>query len=419
MIEIANVPRIDSKRLLPVIAGVYTSQSVFSAVIFMALPSILRDSDTDLDSIGLLYLLMLPWALKVFWSPMVERYRLNVHAQSRSRKMILIGQALLVFCLFVSIYIDPSESFMVLVYFLAIATVIAATVDIVCDGFAIEQLKSTHRSWGNVMQVGGGYVGMMMGAGLFLVILDSYSWKIAMMFIVIMVVLLTMPAMLIQEPKRISTKKNLDALLRPALLNALKRPQILWSILIVILFQFGLRIILSTLPPFLVDQAFSLTLIGLVSGLMGTVVSLVGVILAGMLINAFGVKNVLTKLIVAQLLIYVCFFLVSLSSNISETLLIVLLVSNSLVIGASFVALYTAMMNWSSLSQAGVDFSLFQSIDATLLVLLGFVSNLVSHHFGYTATFASATFVVFVAGIFIPKLLSRTGDSRTANASSI
>ncbi|NDV48191.1 MFS transporter, partial [Yangia sp. PrR003] len=58
------------------IGGVYVAQSVIGGVTWTGLPGVLRAQELPLDQIGLISLLVLPWALKFLWAPPVERFRL-------------------------------------------------------------------------------------------------------------------------------------------------------------------------------------------------------------------------------------------------------------------------------------------------------------------------------------------------------
>ena len=55
----------------------------------------------------------------------------------------------------------------------------ASTVDIACDGFAVQSLAKENHGWGNAAQVGGAYLGSAIGAGLFLVLVDAHGWRAA------------------------------------------------------------------------------------------------------------------------------------------------------------------------------------------------------------------------------------------------
>ncbi|ALV30612.1 hypothetical protein APZ00_25750 (plasmid) [Pannonibacter phragmitetus] len=47
---------------------------------------------------------------------------------------------------------------------LAVMAFASATIDTACDGFLIERVPEGRRGLGNMVQVGGGYLGMVLGA---------------------------------------------------------------------------------------------------------------------------------------------------------------------------------------------------------------------------------------------------------------
>ena len=71
--------------LIGSIGGLYVAQSVIGGVTWTGLPAILRAEGLPLDHVGLLSLLVLPWALKVLWSPAAERWRLPARAPSAAQ----------------------------------------------------------------------------------------------------------------------------------------------------------------------------------------------------------------------------------------------------------------------------------------------------------------------------------------------
>lgn len=58
------------------VGGLYVGQSVIGGLTFLGLPAVLRTAGLPLDQIGLLYIVVLPWALKFLWSPHVEHLSL-------------------------------------------------------------------------------------------------------------------------------------------------------------------------------------------------------------------------------------------------------------------------------------------------------------------------------------------------------
>ena len=72
-----------------------------------------------------------------------------------------------------------------------------------------------------------------------------------------------------------------------------------------------------------------------------------------------------------------------------------------------FVELYARFMQWSDPRQAGVDFTLFQCMDAGVGMVLGFIGGQIAGHFGYHGLFASALACSLVCAVGI---LRRIGD---------
>ncbi|MEY9165901.1 MFS family permease [Sinorhizobium fredii] len=119
---------------------------------------------------------MLPWALKFLWAPYVERFRLPRVGRNRLRVIVAVGGWLCAAGLVVIGLTGLSPLMPVLVSLILVAFV-TSTVDIACDGYAVETLAKEHHGWGNTTQVGGAYLGSAIGAGLFLVLVDRYGWS--------------------------------------------------------------------------------------------------------------------------------------------------------------------------------------------------------------------------------------------------
>jgi MFS transporter (putative signal transducer) len=398
-------PALAPARVLVVIAGIYTTQSVIGAMTFHGVPSVLRTAGAGLDIIGMVYLLMLPWALKFLWSPAIERYRLPASGARRSRHIIVAGQIIAIATIFGLALVTPGEGAMLLFAALAFAAIVTATVDIACDGFAVQQLKESVRGWGNVMQVGGGYIGAMLGGGLFLVLIPPFGWSIAVVAMVVLLIVLTLPAVLTPEPRGNAAEQ---AAHRPSLADAFSRPAIRMGLLIVVIYQAGLRVGMGMTGPFAIDRGFDLTMLGYVSGIFGTIASLIGTLLAGFAIRRFGADRLLLPLVLAQAVLFTGFALVSLMAQAPLAAIMALLIAKAVILGAVFVTLYTAMMGWSSLRQAGVDFTLFQCADAAIAALAGLGGGVLAQALGYRATFALAAACALIAAILLPFLLRRT-----------
>lgn len=409
-VSVPGPVRLPLGRLLVVMGGVYTIQSTVGAVMFQGIPATLRDSGVPLDMIGLVSLFMLPWTVKFLWAPYVERWRLAPGGRRRSRAVIVSGQFAIAAVLAMLAWVSREQGLFWLFAGLALIALIASTVDIAADGYMIEQLDRAQRGWGNVAQVGGAYGGIMIGAGLFLVLVGWQGWQAGMLAMAALALLLTLPCFATREPPRDLQRQ---AGHRPSLRYALGRPAMRWGLLAVVLCQTGLRLIQGMTGPFMIDNGIAPAQLGLLTGTLGTALCLCCVVLAGLPIRRWGAHRVLFFLLAGQLVVFGAFWLASVLPY-SETLLSAVFLVKAATIAASFVALYTVAMDWTTPQQAGVDFTLLQCADALVAALAGLGGGVIAQHLGYPVCFALAWGAVAICIAVLPLVLRRAGRE-TAN----
>lgn len=382
-------------RVLLAVAGIYTTQSAIGGMSFQALPAVLRSAGAGLDLIGLVSLFMLPWALKFLWAPAVERFRQRPGGARRSRLLILAGQGVAIALVAALAALVPRETPAALFLVLAAVALVVATVDIACDGFTVERLTPETRAWGGTVQVGGGYAGMMLGGGLFLVLVDRAGWTPAVLAMAGLLVVLTLPVWLTTEPPLAVSGGDAH---RPSLAAAFAAPEVRRGLAVVLVFQPGLRIVQGLMAPFLVDQGFDLGLLGLLHGGAGTVASLGGALIGGIAARRWGAGGLLRPVVLAEAAVFAALMAAALSGGwLPVTVLAGLLLALAFVTGAAFVVLYTAMMGWVSLRQAGVDFTLFQCADALMAALAGYGGALLAGRWGYGVSFGLAAAAALAA----------------------
>jgi MFS transporter (putative signal transducer) len=378
--------------VLLVIAGVYVSQSLVTGVAMQGLPALLRAGGASLQQLGMVSLLMLPWAFKFLWAPWLERYRLPSQSgqATRSRRLIVVGQLLLA-ALFVGMAGTTSPlaagtaAVLPLLGLMLLAALIAATTDIACDGFAVDRLPPGARGWANVMQVGGSYVGLVLGSGLFLLISAQVGWSVAWLTLAVIIVGLTLPWMRVRETA-VTTASTATAAPRPSLRQAWQRPAVRAGVLLTVLLALGPRLALGLIGPRLLDHGVSLSMLGYLNGAGGVAAGIGGALLGGLLVKRYGAWGALRIALAVQLLA-----LLGLAwAPVSVAALMALALLFSLALSGAFVASYTLLMHCAAGSQAGVDFTLFQCVDALVAVVLGMAGGWLAQQAGYSACFALA-----------------------------
>ncbi|WP_353644970.1 MFS transporter [Mesorhizobium sp. WSM2239] len=389
----APKPALPPLALFLAIGGLYVAQSVIGGITWTGLPAVMRAEGVSLDRIGLVSLIALPWALKFLWSPAVERFRLPRTGRNRSGAVVLAGVLVSVLGLIVVGAVGPAS----LVPVLACLTVVAfaaSTVDIACDGFAVQSLSREHHGWGNAAQVGGAYLGSAVGGGLFLVLVDASGWLAAVWAMALLVLLLGLPFML--GPARHMPEETRDHV--PSLAAALRRSEIRRGLAAAAIYVVAQKVGLLMLGPFLVDVGLDLSSIGFLNGVGGLLAGVAAALAGGALVKTWGVRNVLVLALVLQAASLFYFSVFDVQAGWSKTVLFgVAIASSSGILALGFVALYAQFMRWSDPRQAGVDFTLFQCMDALVSMAGGILAGYAAEHFGYGVFFAGAGTVALAA----------------------
>ncbi len=389
-------------RLLLAAGGIYTAQGLIGGLTFLGVPAVLRAENVALDRIGLVSLAMLVWALKFLWAAPVERLRMGPDGSRCSRGLILAGEGCVVLAL-LAFGFCADVGFATLLVLLILMAAASATVDIVCDAFLIEQFPAGRRGLANVAQVGGAYLGMIFGSGLFVAVYSVSGWMVACFLLAGLVALMSLPMATSREPKA----KPMVRTPAPGLLNGFRRAQIRTGIVMAVVFELGGRLAQVLAGPFLVDAGLPLSTLGLLNGAGGVVAGLAGTALGGLAAQRLGASRAMFAAACAHvgtlgLLASVIFLGLD-----NLTLLVGLFVLESAMMAAGFVVSYARLMGLASPSQPGVDFTLFQCASAIAAALCGMAGGVAAARAGYAATFGSAALLAVLAVLLLPRLERR------------
>jgi MFS transporter (putative signal transducer) len=388
------------------VGGLYVGQSIIGGVTFSALPSVLRERGVSLDYIGLTYLAVLPWVLKFLWAPALERYRLPRTGPSRSRSIVLVGGLISATGLILAGLVGPVNVWPIMAIFMVIAFA-ASTVDIACDGHAVESLSQRYHGWGNAAQVGGAYLGAAIGSGLLLVLVAQVDWMAAMLVMAVLLGLLGLPFLLSPPSKPETVRMH-----QPSMREALGRNDMRKGLALAALYAATQKWGLFMLGPFLVDAGLDLTSLGVVNGVGGMIVGFACALLGGAFVRFWGARPIMVLALALQAAALAGLGMAAWIGQTERLVLIALaLASSSGIMAIGFVALYAQFMALSDPRQAGVDFTLLQCMDALVSMIGGVGSGWIAQHYGYGACFGIAA-ALAVFAIPAVALLSRSSLSQ-------
>ncbi len=397
------------QHLLVAAGGIYTAQSLVGGLTFLGVPAVLRSQNVALDQIGLVSLAMLVWALKFLWAAPVERWRMGVNGARRSRSLILAGEAIVVVAL-VAFGLAAGAGFSVILSLLIVMALASATVDIACDAFLIEQFPVERRGLANVAQVGGGYLGMIAGSGLFVAAYAHVGWMMASLLLAVLVVFLSLP----MAGTRESVGKPAGDASVPSLLAGLKRRPVRIGIALTILFEIGGRLAQALSGPFLIDAGLGLATLGVLNGMGGVAAGLAGTVFGGWLSHRLGAGRAMLMVACVQAVTLVALALAIVLQATNLPLLVGLFVMESAVMAAGFVTSYARLMALASPSQPGIDFTLFQCASAIAATLCGISAGVIAASTGYAVLFGLAALMALAAPFILTLLEYRLSKGQSS-----
>ncbi|MEM7587891.1 MAG: MFS transporter [Acidobacteriota bacterium] len=383
--------RSQTKTKYSLIATLYVSQAIPLGFFITAMPVILRDSGLSLESIGLFSAIAAPYLLKFLWAPAVDRYG------SRKRhylSWILPLQIVALSTVLAMSSLELSTQMTAILVLAAIFMFVAATQDIATDGLAVRALAEHERGPGNALQVGGYYLGQVLGGGMMLVLFSRFGWTTALWAMAALLALPLLPASRFREPTLQETApRRFDF---AALGRFFRRPGA-WSwTAILLLFRSGETMATFSFNQMLVDLGLGLADIGLLSGVLYALGALSGSLLGGLLLPSLGRRVGLTAFALIQALA-VLSYLIPASGFIGLPVVGGAVFTVAFAGGLATTALYTSMMDASRSETAGTDFTLQQSLCAVGPVIGTGLSGFSAAAFGFSGHFVLCAGVSLLA----------------------
>lgn len=182
--------------------SMYMCQTLSLGYVFAALPVIMRQQNMSLKSIGALFILHLPWAFKFLYASWVDRF--YIPSIGRRRSWIFPLQWLATVILVLLSQTPPGTHFTAMYMLILMLHIVMATNDIAVDGYATDILQPSERPWGNTIQAGARFAGLMLGSGLMLILHDSLGWRVLCIILAATVFILSLPVVFHREIPPIS-----------------------------------------------------------------------------------------------------------------------------------------------------------------------------------------------------------------------
>jgi MFS transporter, PAT family, beta-lactamase induction signal transducer AmpG len=382
----------DLRRKLFWVAVLYFAEGFPFGIAVDNLPVYFRVHGVSLTEIGLLSLLGMPWTLKVFWSPLIDRY-------GERRYWITAALLLMAALLGVLPLLDPTRPAIWLWGLLLAFTTVSATQDIAIDAYTIGLLAPGEEGVANGMRVSAYRAALIVGGGGLVMLAGTLGWPVV--FWVAALMMLGLAAAAWRSPRlTIATNAGDGAFLAP-LWAWLRRPGAPLIFLFVLIYKLGDVSMGPMIKPFWVDRGLSVEEIGLVSTTFGVFASVAGALAGGVLTTRWGIFRGLWVLGLLQALSNLGYAAVAYSEAGRAGIYAASLLE-SFTGGLGTAAFLAFLMNICDKRQAATEYALLSAIFGLTRSLAGGVSGWGASHLGY-ATYFFVTFVLaFPAYALLP-----------------
>ena len=379
---------------LGLLTSLYLSQGLPYGFFTQALPVLLREQGLSLPNISLASLLALPWALKFLWAPFMDRYG---SARLGRRRGYILPLQVLSAALLVGLAL-PEGAVSVEALFAAVLLVnlLSATQDVATDGLAVDLLEPQELGLGNGVQVAAYRVGMILGGGLMLILLDALSWRPTLVGLGILLLVATVPVALFREPPSPTPPRTgTGRWLGESLLYWVRRPGACAWLTLLVLFKAGEHMATGMLRTFLVDVGLGLAQVGWMLGFVGFTTGLLGALLGGALVNRLGRRRALLLFGTLQAAAVLLYALATRGASVPVLALVCGV--EHLTSGMATAALFTVMMESCRPEHAASDYTVQACVVVVASIAAAAVSGFTAQALGYAWHFTLSAVVCVVA----------------------
>ncbi len=276
--------------------ALYLSEGAPIGFIWWALPTKLRAAGMDVGTItSLTSLLVLPWVFKFLWAPLIDGIRTP---RWTLRSWIVTTQLLAGLFLLPLLALDLSTDIVILVPFLLLSTIAAATQDASIDALAIATVPPAERGSVNGWMQMGMLVGRSaLGGGALL--LDQRFGLAPVVLLLVAVVwsttllVVTASASPSPDPERRDVRASMRAIV-PRLRNALQSRRTWFGLLFAGVAGAGFEGAGAVAGPLLIDRGFTQAQVGTFFALPSVVAMALGALAGGTVADRIGPRRAVT-----------------------------------------------------------------------------------------------------------------------------
>jgi len=367
----------------------------------------LVDEKLSLATIGLFSFVTLPYSLKVFWAPFLDRFALPGLGRRRGWMALMqLGMALALGLLaFTQPHMDLTR---VVVLALAVA-VTSATFDIAVDAWRAEALDQKHLGLGNSLHIATYRVAMLVSGGLALILAQAFGWRATYLGMAVLTLLGLVGTWLAMDTDTVArAPRSMQEAISGPLKDLLQRKGIGYLLAFAVFYKLGDWLAESMTIPFLLrGMGFTKMEIGTVQKTTAMVAIILGGLLGGWMLTRMSLRKALWICGFVQAGSILGFWVISLLGR-HLPLLVAANTLENLAYGMGGSAFAALLMGACNRSYTGTQYALFSALMALPRTVFAGLTGFMADWYGWKLYFPVCA-AAAIPGLLLLLLWDRWG----------
>jgi PAT family beta-lactamase induction signal transducer AmpG len=408
----SNWLKIYGNRRVLSLVGLGFSSGLPLALTASTLQAWLVTDKVDLSIVGAFSLVGLPYALKVFWAPLMDRFSLPW--LGRRRGWIVAIQLLLALSILALGYSSPS-SFPALVAFAALVTAfLSASQDIAIDAYRADVLREKELGPGAATAVIGYRSAILVSGAFALILSDHIAWRSVYAIMAAVMLLNTLFTLVAPEPEnRVIPPVSLKEAVWGPLAGYFKRSGAIEMLLFIMLYKLGNVIAGAMTTPFFLDIGFSRSDVGMVNKVFGLISTILGTLIGGSIVAKIGINRALWVFGFLQATSNVSFTGVALIGKSYPAMVTAIGVEN-ICVGMGDAAFVAFMMSLCDKRFSATQYALLTSFMAVGRIVAGAPTGVIAQHVGWPGFFCLSVLGAIPGLMLLTRFAPWNGKGRAA-----
>ncbi len=367
-------------------------------LVWLAIPDWMRDIGVDIRIVGILTLAQAPWAFKVLWSPLMDRY--VPPFWGRRRGWMAICQVALAACGLGLAGVGQHPDAIWIVGAIALATAIAAaSQDIAYDAYSVDVLRREEQGAAAGAKTAMYRAAMAVSGGVAITAAGHWGWPIVNLLLALLYVPMLVLTWKAPEPEeRVQPPVSLREAVWLPVVELLSRKRALEILAFVVLYKLSDQLAQALTRPFLIDMGYNADHRGLALATVGVAGTVAGALLGGWLTTLAGLGHSLWLFGVLQIFSNFGYFLIAKANGPNLPLMYAATSFELFTSGLGTGAFSVLLLRLTEKRFSATQYALLSSLFALPRLAAGPITGFAVHAMGWP-TFYVLTMVIGIPGL--------------------